>query len=170
MLKMGGFLHLWTRCGRILLPVYVYLLVSSRIYCKGDGCLTFPIPMNIYFNESSASGSVIFVSSETKSQTKEWFVTSIEPRVALTFVKQTYQVVLLSEVDLDVPNPSDTCFPSQLQFMQRITCFRHFLDPIIHWVTFHVRQVNDNPPEAEKLPDIQISEVSFPARTPTYVY
>lgn len=163
-LKMGGFLHLWTRCGRTLLPVYVYLLVSSRIYCKGDGCLSFPIPMNIYFNESSASGSVIFVSSETNSQTKEWFVTSIEPRVALTFVKQTYQVVLLSEVDLDVPNPSNTCFPPQLQFMQRITCFRHFLDPIIHWVTFHVRQVNDNPPEAEKLPDIQISEgnVSVP--------
>lgn len=96
----------------------------------GDGCLSFPVPMNIYFNESSASGnftikainyilcyvdillnlfsvdigSVIFVSSETNSQTKEWFVTSIEPRVALTFVKQTYQVVLLSEVDLDVPN------------------------------------------------------------------
>lgn len=97
----------------------------------GDGCLSFPIPMNINFNESSASGnftikvklltytvtlifcltyfsvdigSVIFVSSETNSQTKEWFVTSIEPRVALTFVKQTYQVVLLSEVDLDVPN------------------------------------------------------------------
>eukprot|EP00105_Crassostrea_gigas_P038624 XP_019922772.1 PREDICTED: uncharacterized protein LOC105328197 isoform X3 [Crassostrea gigas] len=157
-LKMGGFLHLWTRCGRTLLPVYVYLLVGFRIYCKGDGCLSFPIPMNIYFNESSASGSVIFVSSETKSQTKEWFLTSIEPRVALTCVKQTYQVVLLSEVDLDVPNPSDTCFPPQLQFMQRITCFRHFLDPIIHWVTFHVRQVNDNPPEAEKLPDIQISE------------
>ncbi|XP_065941826.1 uncharacterized protein [Magallana gigas] len=128
-LKMGGFLHLWTRCGRTLLPVYVYLLVGSRIYCKGDGCLSFPVPMNIYFNESSASGSVIFVSSETNSQTKEWFVTSIEPRVALTFVKQTYQLVLLSEVDLDVPNPSDTCFPPQLQFMQRITCFRHFLDP-----------------------------------------
>lgn len=23
----------------------------------GDGCLSFPIPMNIYFNESSASGN-----------------------------------------------------------------------------------------------------------------
>lgn len=34
-LKMGGFLHPWTRCGRTLFPVYVYLLVSSRIYCKG---------------------------------------------------------------------------------------------------------------------------------------
>lgn len=30
---------------------------SAVLFKKGDGCLTFPIPMNIYFNESSASGN-----------------------------------------------------------------------------------------------------------------
>lgn len=162
-MKMGGFLRTWTRCGGTLLPVYLYLLVSSMLYCKGDECLLFPIPMNVYFNENSASGSAIFISNETNSLRKVWSVTSMEPRVALTFVKKTYQLVLLSEEDLDVTNPSDTC-SSPIQFVQRITCFRHFLDPIIHWVTFHVRPVNDNPPEADVLPNIQISEgnVSVP--------
>lgn len=75
--------------------VTLLLKAINYIHCYVDILLNF---------FSVDIGSVIFVSSETKSQTKEWFVTSIEPRVALTFVKQTYQVVLLSEVDLDVPN------------------------------------------------------------------
>uniref|UniRef100_K1QT07 Cadherin domain-containing protein n=1 Tax=Magallana gigas TaxID=29159 RepID=K1QT07_MAGGI len=112
-----------------------YLEATVNYYGQ-DSINTYPPYITVLDPDTSTTnftydmeGSVIFVSSETKSQTKEWFLTSIEPRVALTCVKQTYQVVLLSEVDLDVPNPSDTCFPPQLQFMQRITCFRHFLDP-----------------------------------------
>lgn len=54
-------------------------------------------------------------------------------------MKGTYQVVLLSAVDLDVAN-------------------------IIHWITFQVQPVNENPPEADTLPEIRISEgnVSLP--------
>lgn len=48
-LKMGGFLHLWTRCGRTLLPVYVYLLVGFRIYCKGMLTAMTVKLINIFF-------------------------------------------------------------------------------------------------------------------------
>lgn len=119
--------------------------------------------MYVYFNETTASGSVIFVSNETNAIRKEWSLSSSEPRVALTFVKGTYQVVLLSAVDLDVANLGDVCSPPE-QFVQRITCYRNGQDPIIHWITFQAQPVNENPPNADTLPDIQISEgnVSLP--------
>eukprot|EP00105_Crassostrea_gigas_P038625 XP_019922773.1 PREDICTED: uncharacterized protein LOC105328185 isoform X2 [Crassostrea gigas] len=113
--------------------------------------------MYVYFNETAASGSVIFVSNETKAIRKEWSLSSYDPRVALTFVKGTYQVVLLSAVDLDVANLGDICSPPE-QFVQRITCYRNGQDPIIHWITFQVQPVNENPPEADTLPEIRISE------------
>lgn len=48
-------------------------------------------------------GSIIFVSNETSSTYQDWRIDT-STRVELTFVKQTYQIALLSGVDLDVTN------------------------------------------------------------------
>lgn len=48
-------------------------------------------------------GSIIFVSNETSSTNQDWRIDT-STRVELTFVKQTYQIALLSGVDLDVTN------------------------------------------------------------------
>ena len=49
-------------------------------------------------------GSIIFVSKKTNTTTQEWNVSDPNPRVALMLVNQTYQLTLLSSVDLDVPD------------------------------------------------------------------
>ena len=49
-------------------------------------------------------GSIIFLSKKTNTTTQEWRVTEVNPRVALMLVNQTYQLTLLSAVDLDVPD------------------------------------------------------------------
>lgn len=46
-------------------------------------------------------GSIIFVSNETSSTYQGWYIAT-STRVELTFVKQTYQIALLSAVDLDM--------------------------------------------------------------------
>lgn len=46
-------------------------------------------------------GSIIFVSNETSSTYQSWY-SATSTRVELTFVKQTYQIALLSAVDLDM--------------------------------------------------------------------
>lgn len=46
-------------------------------------------------------GSIIFVSNETSSTYQDWCIDT-STRVELTFVKQTYQIALLSGMDLDV--------------------------------------------------------------------
>lgn len=48
-------------------------------------------------------GYIIFVSNETSSTYQDWRIDT-STRVELTFVKQTYQIALLSGVDLDVTN------------------------------------------------------------------
>lgn len=48
-------------------------------------------------------GSIIFESNKINSTKQEWRI-SRNDRVALTFVKQTYQIRLLTVVDLDVTN------------------------------------------------------------------
>lgn len=47
-------------------------------------------------------GSAIFISNETNTTQQEWSVTSVSPRITLTFVNQTYYIKLLAAVDLDV--------------------------------------------------------------------
>lgn len=76
--------------------VSLLIMAMNYIYC------CFGILLNLLFFVNI--GSTIFISNETNSLRKVWSVTSMEPRVALTFVKKTYQLVLLSEEDLDVTN------------------------------------------------------------------
>lgn len=52
-------------------------------------------------------GSIIFESNKINSTKQEWRI-SRNDRVALTFVKQTYQIRLLTVVDLDVTNERRT--------------------------------------------------------------
>ncbi|XP_078334091.1 uncharacterized protein LOC111112535 [Crassostrea virginica] len=85
-------------------------------------CSSFPLLMDIYFDETSPAGSVIFVSNETNSTKQEWNVSDPNPRVALILVNQTYQLTLLSFMDLDVADVQTAC-SSQLQFQQRISCY-----------------------------------------------
>lgn len=74
-------------------------------------------------------GSVIFVSNEINAIRKEWSLSSYEPRVALTFAEKTYQVVLLSAVDLDVTNVNynnritKSCSPSTRTTMNELVCY-----------------------------------------------
>lgn len=49
------------------------------------------------------TGSIIFVSNETNATKQDWKIVS-STRVGLTFVNQTYQITLLSAIDLDVAN------------------------------------------------------------------
>lgn len=52
-------------------------------------------------------GSIIFEPNKINSTKQEWRI-SRNDRVALTFVKQTYQIRLLTVVDLDVTNERRT--------------------------------------------------------------
>lgn len=51
------------------------------------------------------TGSIIFESNETNSTNQDWSIAT-NPRVGLTLVNQTYQITLLTAVDLDV---TDVC-------------------------------------------------------------
>lgn len=173
-----GVLNHWSSYKRALLHLYLNLLVIATTCCKGslsldqlhsnadiwDPCLLLPFPDKVYFDETSSAGSIIFVSNETSSTNQDWRIDT-STRVELTFVKQTYQIALLSGVDLDVTNPRDNCISSLQQFVQILTCFRTGgLEPVSKQVTFHIQPVNEYPPDVDAVPDIQISEgnVSLP--------
>lgn len=97
-------------------------------------CSNFPFPDQVYFDETSPygegwimilkllnmfewileylqgcsifKGSVIFVSNEITSTKLDWNVTSRNPRVAITLFDKRYNIILLTNVDLDVANVS----------------------------------------------------------------
>ncbi|XP_022296590.2 uncharacterized protein LOC111106268 [Crassostrea virginica] len=72
-------------------------------------------------------------------------------------VNQTYQLTLLSSVDLDVADVQTAC-SYQLQFQQRISCDNNGIIDL--WVTFHVRPINEYDPEFSGNLDITITEES----------
>ena len=56
----------------------------------------------VFFFNYICLGSIIFVSKKTNTTTQGWRVTDLYARVDLMLVNQTYQLTLLSPVDLDV--------------------------------------------------------------------
>lgn len=118
--------------------MYLYLLVLPWTCCNAGSlrwdqsppnadtlnpCQSFTFPDHIYFEETSSAGSIIFESNKINSTKQEWRISNND-RVALTFVKQTYQIRLLTVVDLDVTNPSDNCVSGLQQFVQSLKCIR----------------------------------------------
>lgn len=138
----------------ITFVLFYYLkAIIAQVPCKEN-----PIPDNIYFNETSVAGSIVFVSNETNSTKQDWIM-STNTRVELLFVNQTYQIILLTAVELDVTNPSDNCVSGLEQFAQPITCtITGGLEPVNRIVTFHVIPENEYPPDVDAVPGIYISE------------
>uniref|UniRef100_K1QZU0 Uncharacterized protein n=1 Tax=Magallana gigas TaxID=29159 RepID=K1QZU0_MAGGI len=84
---------------------------------------------------------------------------STNTRVELTFMNQAYQIILLTDMDLDVTSSSENCVSGLEQFAATLTCSRTGgLEPITKVVTFHVLPVNEYPPDVDAVPGIMISE------------
>lgn len=75
-------------------------------------------------------GSIIFVSNETSSTYQDWCIDT-STRVELTFVKQTYQIALLSGMDLDVADVRRTNVTHLLNNFIPIT--------VLNWLTFLIK-------------------------------
>lgn len=75
-------------------------------------------------------GSIIFVSNETSSTYQDWCIDT-STRVELTFVKQTYQIALLSGMDLDVADVRRTKVTHLLNNFIPIT--------VLNWLTFLIK-------------------------------
>lgn len=75
-------------------------------------------------------GSIIFVSNETSSTYQSWY-SATSARVELTFVKQTYQIALLSAVDLDMADVRRTNITHLLNNFIPIT--------VLNWLTFLIK-------------------------------
>lgn len=86
-------------------------------------------------------GSIIFVSNEISSTYQDWCIDT-STRVELTFVKQTYQIALLSGMDLDVADVRRTNVTHLLNNFIPIT--------VLNWLTFLI-----------KISDVQVQCCNF---------
>ncbi|XP_052690980.1 uncharacterized protein LOC128168866 [Crassostrea angulata] len=171
----GSVLSPLTMCCVFRFALYLYLLamplcdagIHSRDRTPPNSaaelpCSYSPLPGHVYFDETSTFGSVIFVSNEITSTKQDWNVTSRHHRIAITLFDKRYNIILLTNVDLDVTNPHDTCNNLLQTFVQRISCFSGAnFEKVDKDVTFHVRPVNEHPPTVGDLPGIQISEETY---------
>lgn len=98
-------LTLWTPVNR-LPPQTIYTSKKRLLqvdFIGGVSVLSVYCILNGSSEYFVIKGSIIFESNKINSTKQEWRI-SRNDRVALTFVKQTYQIRLLTVVDLDVTN------------------------------------------------------------------
>lgn len=84
---------IYTSKKRLLQVDFIGGVSALSVYCMPHGSSEYFLII----------GSIIFESNKINSTKQEWRISSND-RVALTFVKQTYQIRLLTVVDLDVTN------------------------------------------------------------------
>ncbi|XP_061177781.1 uncharacterized protein LOC133186566 [Saccostrea echinata] len=112
-------------------------------------------------------GSILFIGNETNSTTLKWAISNSNPSVSLEFVNQTYQLVLLQAIDLDVTNPGDVCNAALQNFQLTVSCNKLQGDPVDEYISFHVSSANEYQPVADKSEPIRIQEGEMP--TPIFI-